>query len=971
MLRLCLLFVLVAAGSAQNGAKRPLTHRDYDTWRTIQSPTLSRDGHYLAYGLFPQEGDGELVVRDLKTGHERRETAGALPPPPEPNPEREPGDEPVTSIRILFTADSRFVVFSTFAPQAEADAAKKARKEAPKGGLSMLDLQQPAAAYRVEGVKSFQIPEKGPSTVAYLKEPVAGSATAAAEGSKQATPRPQEPVPAPAVPAKPAKPRTVYGTELVLRDLTEAKNRSFQDATEYSLAKDGKTLVYTASSHDEEANGIYLVPVPSDSPAQALLKGRGKYQKLTWDLRQTTLAFLSDRDEAGEKKPRPALYMWQRNSVDPPWQVVTVKTAGFHSGWVVSEKGEIAFSRDGSRLFFGAGPPPPPERESTAVPDDAVVADLWHFKDPYIQPMQKVRAVAERARSYRAVYHLAAKKMVQLADDSLAGISASDDGRFAIGTDDRAYKPMVDYDGMYTDYYLIDTVTGSRKRLLEKGGAGPRNTAPVYWSPDGERVLFYRDRHWHVVTAADGSTVNLTAALSTWFFNEEEDRPLLPEAYGTAGWTRDGRSVLLYDRYDVWQISADGKTARNVTDGTGRREKTQLRVVRLRPPDDDEPRGINPSEPLLLRAENTVTRDSGFWRDRLDAEGSPVKLVMGARNYRPVAKAKDADVVALTASTFAEFPDLQITSSDIKKMRKVTDANPQRAGLRWGTSELVSFRNTDGVPLQAALYKPDGFNPSKKYPMLIYIYEKLSQGVNSFVDPKPGTSPNIAYYVSNGYLVLTPDIVYTTGHPGASALKCVLPAIEAAVSRGGVDENAIGIAGHSWGGYQVAYLVTQTRRFRAAEAGAPVGNMISAYNGIRWGSGLPRQFQYERAQSRIGGSLWEYPMLFVENSPIFHVRDVHTPMLLIHNDADDAVPWYQGIELYLSLRRNGKEAYLFNYNGEKHGIRKRPNQKDWTVRMQQYFDYYLKGASKPHWMEKGIPYLEREEEKLRLNASDQ
>jgi dipeptidyl aminopeptidase/acylaminoacyl peptidase len=252
--------------------------------------------------------------------------------------------------------------------------------------------------------------------------------------------------------------------------------------------------------------------------------------------------------------------------------------------------------------------------------------------------------------------------------------------------------------------------------------------------------------------------------------------------------------------------------------------------------------------------------------------------------------------------------------------------------------------------------------------MMVYIYERLSQNVHNFVRPQPGTSINMAYYVSNGYLVLTPDIVYTTGHPGQSALKCVLPAVQAVVEKGYVNRNAIGIQGHSWGGYQIAYMLTQTNVFKAAEAGAPVANMISAYDGIRWGTGLPRQFQYEKTQSRIGGSIWEYPMRFLENSPIFHMDRVKTPVLILHDDGDDAVPWYQGIEMFLSLRRMGKEAYLFNYNGEAHGLRKRHNQKDFTVRMQQFFDHLLKDTATPEWMEKGIPYIDREKEKEKINS---
>jgi dipeptidyl aminopeptidase/acylaminoacyl peptidase len=339
---------------------------------------------------------------------------------------------------------------------------------------------------------------------------------------------------------------------------------------------------------------------------------------------------------------------------------------------------------------------------------------------------------------------------------------------------------------------------------------------------------------------------------------------------------------------------------------------------------------------------------------------------MAAKSFSAPAKARDADVYLLTAQSFNQFPDLLTTGASFQEMRKVSDVNPQKSQLLWGTAELVSFKNLDGVPLQATLYKPENFDPHKKYPMMVYIYERLTQNLNRFVNPAPGHNINLSYYVSNGYLVLEPDIVYTTGYPGQSALKCVLPAIQAVVDRGIVEENAIGIQGHSWGGYQIAYMVTQTNRFRAAEAGAPVADMISAYDGIRWGTGITRQFQYERTQSRIGGSIWQYPTRFIENSPIFWADRVQTPVLILQNDGDDAVPWYQGLEYFLALRRLGKEVYLVNYNGQPHGLRNRADQKDFTIRLQQYFDHYLKGAPAPDWMTKGVPYLERD--KTELNA---
>jgi dipeptidyl aminopeptidase/acylaminoacyl peptidase len=413
----------------------------------------------------------------------------------------------------------------------------------------------------------------------------------------------------------------------------------------------------------------------------------------------------------------------------------------------------------------------------------------------------------------------------------------------------------------------------------------------------------------------------------------------------------------------------DDRPALNLTAGEGRRTKTALRVQEIEPEDEERAdRGLDPAKPLYLRGESEATRATGFYRLAFGASARPQRLIWGDRAYRFVTKARNAPTLLISSSRFDQYPDLYATDSSFSQLQKVTDGGQQMQPFLWGRAEPIEFKNVDGIQLKATLYKPDNFDPGKKYPLLVYIYERLSQNRHNFVNPAPGHNINFSLYVSNGYLVLTPDIVYTVGNPGQSALKCVLPAVQAVVDQGFVDEKAIGIQGHSWGGYQIAYMVTQTDRFRAAEAGAPVGNMTSAYSGIRWGSGMPRQFQYEQTQSRIGATLYDSPLKYLENSPVFHIGRVKTPLLILHNDQDDAVPWYQGIELFLALRRNGKEAYLFNYNGEFHGLRRRHNQKDYAVRMQQFFDHLLKGASRPEWMERGIPFLEREFEKERFQG---
>ena len=944
-LRRISLAILLAVCLA-SAAKRPINHKDYDSWHSISGHALSPDGHFLAYGVFPQEGDGNVVVRDLKTGKEWRENAGQLPAPAPADPTSEAPPRP-RSIRFSFTADSKNVVFLTFATKEDVDKAKKerpraaaaattpARPEAQQapGDLVIFDLTQGKGA-RVAKVQSFQIPEKTSDLVAYLK-------AAATPGRRE------------------------FGTDLVLRKLADQNERTFADVTEYSLAKDGASLAYTVASQKEDTDGAYVAPTATGAP-HALLSGKGKYVKLTWDSKQSSLAFVTDRDA----KPGFDLYLWDGKAAQAA-KAVSTASPGFRQGFVISERANLNFSKDGTRLFFGAAPPPPPERRGPPS-DDEPSFDLWHYKDDHIQPMQKVRAAADRIRSYRAVYLIDSHKTLQLADAEMFDLVPNESGRWALGTDDREYRPMVEYGEHLMDSYLVDTDTGAKKLLAKK------HTGTLTWSPDGKYALTFDGKDWSTIGVPSGKTVNLTASLGVKFALEDNDSPSLPRPYGMAGWTKDGKYVLLYDRYDVWQVAPDGSSAANLTDGFGRKQHLELRVVRLDATDDApaggrgggagaaagaEPRTIDSTKPLLLRAEDSITRDTGFYTDRVDSKEPPHKIMMGAKDFGPPMKAKNADVMVMTAQTFNEFPDLYVTDPNMKELRKVSDANPQKADLQWGSAEMVHFRNLDGVALEGALYKPENFDPHKKYPMIVYIYEKLSENINHFVDPKPGHSINISYYVSNGYLIFTPDIVYTIGHPGQSALKCVLAGVDALVARGYVDENNIGIQGHSWGGYQIAYMVTQTTRFKAVSSGAPVANMISAYDGIRWGPGLPRQFQYEKTQSRIGGTLWEDPLLFIENSPIFMVDRIQTPILMLANDADDAVPWYQGIEFYLALRRLNKEVYFFSYNGEPHHLDRRPNQKDYTVRLQQYFDYELKGAPKPDWMEHGIPYLERTGEK--------
>jgi len=459
------------------------------------------------------------------------------------------------------------------------------------------------------------------------------------------------------------------------------------------------------------------------------------------------------------------------------------------------------------------------------------------------------------------------------------------------------------------------------------------------------------DSTWIAYNIASKKRVDLTKGKV--FYNELNDSPTHPRSYGIAGWTENDEAILIYDRYDIWKFNPDTGVSSKLTNG--REHKITYRYVKL----DNEERFIDSNEKWLLTTFNETNKHSGYYEYN-PKSNTGKQLLSGAYSYSRPTKAQFGKNLIFARQSFQEFPNIRLSELSFKKQVVISDANPQQSEYNWGTSELVTWTSLDGKELTGMLIKPENFDSNKKYPMIVNFYEKSSNGLFRHRAPSEGRSTiNYSFYTSRGYLIFNPDVYYRTGYPGESAYNCVIPGITSLIEKGFVDKDHIGAQGHSWGGYQVAYLVTKTNIFKAVESGAPVPNMISAYGGIRWWTGLSRQFQYEHTQSRIGGTPWEYPSRFVENSPIFYIDKINTPLLIMHNDADGHVPWYQGIEFFVSLRRLGKPAWFLNYNGEPHWPLKLQNRKDFNRRMSQFFDYYLKGAAKPVWMERGVPAIEK------------
>jgi dipeptidyl aminopeptidase/acylaminoacyl peptidase len=921
------------------GTPAPLDYRAYDGWNRIAGTVLSPDGATLAYVVTPQDGDPTLIVRTIRSGDQRTQTRGSDP---------------------AFAGNGRFVLFTYLPPRKDIDAAKKAEKppaEQPKNGLGIIDLQSPGGAELIEKVRAYAYGADGGTAIAYLSEPTPApsaspSPAASASPTPAASPKPK---------AADSKKKATAST-LTIRDLASGTKLTVANVSEAVESENGSFIAYATETADGSGDGVHVFDVASGKQSE-VIEGAGRYRNLSIARDGSTLAFLSDTASYATDAPHDALYVADLHGEHiAAVKAVDQGAAGLPAGSAPSANGKLAFSRDGARVFFGSAPAPTPAPSASPHP---VKVDIWSWNDDLLQSQQRHEADAERKRTFLAVYDVRAGHFAQLGSTSLQTVERNENPNVALGLDDRAYRRATSWLGEdYADAYAVSLADG-RSRLLARHLTDPS------LSPGGRYVLAWDERraHWVAYRTSDGRAVVLGAHAAVPFYRTDDDHPEPPQAFGSGGWFAGDRGVLLYDRYDVWVADPDTGSVRNLTGGAGR--KTRIVYSPVQP--DPLALAYDPGKPLLLAFIDERSLASGY--ARVDATGgAPVTLlradeiVNGIRNVvdaglhdmgMPPIASKNGAAYAFTRETFRSY-ELWTSNASFGDLRQVSNLNPQQAKYRWGTERLISYRGTDGTPLRAVMLVPDGLPKDRSAPMLVYFYETWSQMYHSYYAPAPGTSPNLSRYVSNGYVVLLPDVRYKIGHPGKSAVNCLLPAVDAAIATGYVNPARVGIAGHSWAAYQINYLITQTHRFRAAEAGAAVDDMFSAYGGIRLESGVVREFQYEHQQSRIGATPWDRPDLYLENSGIFGIKNVTTPYLTVHNDADTAVPQFQGIEYITAMRRLGKIAYLFSFDGEAHGILQRENQKYWTVHLDEWFDYWLKGAPRPSWFD-GVPFLERGE----------
>ena len=454
-----------------------------------------------------------------------------------------------------------------------------------------------------------------------------------------------------------------------------------------------------------------------------------------------------------------------------------------------------------------------------------------------------------------------------------------------------------------------------------------------------------------------GKSYPITKDVPANFVNEDNDHNVKNPPDPFVGWAKDGQSVFLNEGYDIWNVPVHGGKGINLT-VNGRKDQIRYRSLTSLDPDDSGASTCPSRSMFRCTANGPRSRASVSWK-----RGRPASISCFGR--MPVSagpmKARKADVFFYTRDTYNEYPNYYVADPMLKKGQKITDANPQQKDFLWSSGVmLLDYKSAKGDKLQAALFLPANYEKGKKYPTLVYYYEKSSQGLNRYTQPS-ANGFNKSVYTSNGYAVLMPDITYKINDPGMSAVWCVLPAIDAAVAAGVVDRAKVGLHGHSWGGYQTAFLVTQAD-FAAAVAGAPLTNMISMYSSIYFNSGGANQPIFESSQGRFYGGYWDNLEAYQRNSPVYYATRVKTPLIILHNDKDGAVDWNQGIEYYNTLRRLKKPVIMLQYVGENHGLAKAANQKDYTVRMKEFFDHYLMGKPAPKWLTEGIPYLKMKDD---------
>jgi len=936
-------------------AQRTIQLPDILAWKRIQTPLISANGQWLAYKLEPGEGDSEVVIRNLKNGKEQRFAIGEVPRP-EPNlGGGGRGGAPAAPRDLAISEDSKWAAFLAYPPAKEARALRRQRRPV-ESHLILIDLAT-GDKKEFERVRRFAFAGERASAIAIHRYPPAlpqtqqngqGQPNAQAQGagggrgSNNNQDRPQ-------------------GSDLIVLDLASGVEMNVGNVADFSFDKKGDRLAWIIDAQDKEGNGVAVRNMVSGA-VTALDSAKANYKGLTWTENGEGLATLRGVEDKAWEDKLYTLVAFRNFSGGAPEKIVFDLAKNSSLPMTISPNRNPFWMADLSGVVFGIHEMRAKTNEEGggggrgnarhADEPDKPDMTIWNWKDPRLVPMQQVEENRDKNFSFLCVYRPREKKFLRLADDTVRQVTVNADYQFGVGVDVREYEREGNLDGRrYEDVYAVNLETGERKLALKK----------ARWvqatSPDGTRILYYDDGAFYTFDMRTGESHNITRQIPSVFYNAEDDHNVVKPPERPIGWSKNSDAVLLSDGWDIWEAPADGGAGVNLTQN-GKRDKIRYRVRYRLDPDE---KGIDLSRPLYIGGYGEWTKKGGIGVVEPRKPGIRM-LRWDDAHYQTMEKAKNADVYLYTRETEQDFPDFYAANAKLADAQRVTDANPQQKDFLWSKGvKLVDYTSDKGAKLQAALYLPANYQPGKSYPTIVYIYEKLSDQANHY--PQPTFNGfNTAFYTSNGYAVLTPDIVYKVDDPGMSAVWCVLPALKAAEATGVVDPKRVGLHGGSWGGYQTAFLITQTNVFHAAFARAPLTDLIAMYNAIYWNTGSTNQPIFESSQGRFSSGPWDDMAAYQRNSPVYHAENVNTPFVMMHNDKDGAVDWTQGIEYFNTLRRLGKQVVLLSYKGENHSLRKPENMRDYTVRMKEFFDYELLDRQPPKWWTDGVPVLKMSDE---------
>ena len=939
MRKFSLLLMLLGIVMSAQAQKPAMDHSVYDSWKNLNAISVPRNGDILMYTIAPQEGDADLIIENIRTGKKivvPRATKATL---------NQDGSKVVAVIKPMFsqTRDAKI---------------KKTKKDdMPKDSLAIIDVKT-GKVDKFANYKSHATASKWTSFVAFELTP-AKEKPAKKDDAKDDK--------------KPATPKK-DNKALIVMNVQTAQVDTIKNVSSYKFNEEGNLLAYVVEPEKKDSlgkAGLYLYNTANGEKKEVLTGEKSSKFKTPSFSKTNTLAFYANTDTTKAGKKNISIYLYDIHAGKVQLAAHN-GMKGLQEGWIVSEDGTLSFSKDGKRLFFGTAPKPL-EKDTTVAEFEQPQLDIWTWNEDYLQTVQLFNLKRDSKRTYTAYIQTSlTEPFVQLGtlDVPMVNVPNEKQADWVLLGNDKKYRIQSQWDSSRpTDIYVMNVKDGSQKLIKENVCVGGFS-----FSPDGKYAVAYdkQAKDWFLFTVATGEMKNLTENMEVEFFNDEHDTPSLPGANGSVAWFEDSRTFLIRDKFDFWQFDAQAPgTPKMYTEGYGRKNDTQLSIIQLieDPDKDASPMGrfgasieLKKNEPIYFTTFNRTTKESGLAIKDITKGKAPVKKVVeGPYTYADIKYAKAGKgkkaVFVYSRGNYEEGKNLFASYDNFKTQKQLTDINPQQRDYNWGTVELVNWRTEDDIFCEGLLFKPEDFDPNKKYPVMVYFYEKNAHTLYNSRNPSPSRSTvNIPYFVSNGYVVFVPDVYFTDGHPGKSAMRSIMPGVEMLEKTyPWIDSDNMAIQGQSWGGYIVAYMITQTNKFKAAGSGAPVSNMTSAYGGIRWGSGITRQIQYEQGQSRIGKNLWDAFDLYVENSPLFFFPNVQTPVLIMHNDKDGAVPWYQGIEFFVGLRRLSKKAWLLQYNNEEHNLVERRNCKDLSIRLSQFFDHYLKGAPMPEWMKNGRP----------------